>query len=713
MSIMSLLSGRGRTNSQPQQASGIADPRLDWLIALYLLVALIPTLLPLSLILQGLVLLPFVARAWVNPQPRTRSLLVLSVIVAWAAQIQLGAQPWLSGQTFLSGLLIAVALKWAESSSPHEFRFLATLSLVLFALSSLQFNGLVGLSYLLLGVFCFVLVQLLIDEPNGLSVLLARLGTATRLLLLALPIAVVLFVTVPRIQGPLWDLGIVMGLPIELVIDQDQREQGFKASLQAGKVSRLKTSDSPILVAEFEGTVPYKSRLYWRGPVYDLYDGISWQMRSDWDNRTRLLKGSFRNRNQLDSVIASKSDRVSYEARITANGGRWMYGLDFPYGSSPETFISNEFQVLGIRKLTREFNYQQQAYLEYSGGRALTQEERRRYLQLPQNANPRLQQWGGELALAESDPARRIYDLQVHLAEGDYQLTQTPDIEEYPDSLDEFFFDRKEGGIEHLAGATALVLRAAGIPTRLVSGYRGGSLIALTNFVVVRQAHAHVWVEAWDDLKGWQRFEAKDFVEPPAKQQPKPAAKAAKSEPAKQKAAKDPVAKAPEPVATPTGQSKPSTASSPATGMDWLVSLSSGLETWILNYNPDRQVELMKKSGLRTVDWKSLLATSLLSLLLLMLIYGLLLGRRKAKQDPLERLFGQLNRAMAKQGLDCGPQECPQRWLQRLEVEAQNLYPALELVISAYIRLRYSRASVEPGQIKELQRDIKRLAGML
>ncbi|WP_136678577.1 DUF3488 and transglutaminase-like domain-containing protein [Neptunomonas sp. XY-337] len=683
-----------------------------WVISLYFLLATLPGLsvmpasfaLPLAFLISGIVLV----KAWL-PANGKAVLIVVSLVI-WAICVHWLLDDWLSGHTFLSGLYLVVTLKWIESKGRTESMVVTTIGLVLFALSSLSFSGFTALAYLLLGVCGYLYVTLLLSGTATTQMV----ATSAKILVLGTPIMVLLFVTVPRIQGPLWDLGIVMGLPIELVIDQDQKEQGLTASLQAGQISRLKKSDEPILVAEFSGTVPYKSRLYWRGPVYSNYTGTEWQMRPNWDNRTQLLRKAFRKQQDLDSVITSKRDLVAYEARITANGKRWMYGLDFPYGSSPETFISDEFQVLGIRKLRQEFNYEQRAYLEYTGGRPLSQEERQRFLQLPKKSNRRLVAWGRDMAKGAQTTNERIHRLRVQLASGEYQVTQLPDIDVYPDSLDEFFFERKQGGVEHLASASAIALRAAGVPTRLVSGYRGGSLIALTNFVVVRQANAHVWVEAWDDAIGWQRVEPLDFVTPPKKEE-----RAQAEAPIKKPKVKNSAQAATDTSSAPSVATKTPTKRQerpPESNLSWLRTLSSGLETWVLNYNPETQVELMKKSGLRVVDWKSLLGITALGLALLGTIYGAVLAMSRRRRNNVLFHFEKLNHRLSSKGLECLPHECPHQWLQRIEEPAAQMYPAIAAVVQDYINLRYTPAAdAAERQAREARfiTNSKRLYGML
>ncbi|WP_293264803.1 DUF3488 and transglutaminase-like domain-containing protein [Neptunomonas sp.] len=683
-------------------------------LAAFQIYALLPLLPSLVWIQSLLVLAPFLLGIWHKSYKHINSFVLLG-LAAWAGSVYVSQHGWFSSNALISGMLLVLSFKWLEAKSHQEYQLLATIGLIPVALSSLYFTGLVALLYLVLGVLFYLVV--LLGWKAHVRFKTALYG-ATRFLMFSLPMVALLFVTVPRIQGPLWDLGIVLGLPIELMIDHEQRQKGLTAKLQAGQISRLKKSDQPVLVAEFDGVVPYKSKLYWRGPVYSKFDGIDWSLPKGWGNRSKLLSRAFRNQDELLRIMSTKDQMVSYEARISAHGERYMYALDFPVGRSAETFISSDFQVLGIRPLNHEFNYQQKAYLQYQGGRELKSSELVRYLELPVQSNPQLQAWGRDLAKQWPQASDRIHALRVHLAEGGYQITQTPDIAVSRHSLDEFFFLGKAGGVEHLASSTAVVLRAAGVPTRLVAGYRGGSLIALTNFVVVRQANAHVWVEAWLADTGWQRIEALDFVLPLEPEATKKAGATALKAPEKAPK-KSPALAADKPVKkinkTDTSKQKESEKLQAISGFRWLKSLSQGMENWVLNYNPERQVELMKKSGIRKVDWKSLVAVSLLALLLVMVIYGVAINLRRPKKEPLLAAFLHLNKGLKKRHWQCLPEECPSQWLGRLRPLADELYPACEVVIQQYIHLRYEQTlEADKAQaIKNLLRDIKRLTGML
>jgi len=644
-------------------------------------------------------------------------LLSLSIIAFW-----LGGDDWLSGKTFVTFFSVFLVLKWLESQRVKELYLIVYGALVLMVVSSRYLSGASVLVFVFLGALLFVFTLYGLEHRKPLTPKSCLF--VLKLFVFSLPLVIMLFITFPRIQGPLWDLGIVMGLPISLVVDQSQQNNVIKGTLKAGQVSRLKQDDAPVLVAEFENATPFKSRLYWRGPVFNHYDGIEWHFDKGWNNRNRLLKTAFKGKDLLENKLTVKSELVSYEARVSVNNSRYLYALDLPAGRSTESFISEEFQLLGIRKLSSEFNYEQKAWLEYSGGRSLTDVQRDKYMQLPKNSNPRLLAWGSELAASHFSVADQIQALRIHLAQGEYKLTVKPSIEESPNSLDVFFFDRKEGGIEHLASSTAIVLRAAGIPTRLVSGYRGGSIIALTNFIVVRQANAHVWVEAWRDDIGWSRVEAKDFVVPPPKEKQSSQVKTEQQLKASANNSQV-VTKAEQSKAkmnTPPTQAGKTTEKGAknknrSSEFEWLNVLGAGIETWIFNYNPERQIELIQKAGISKIDWKGLLSIAALGVVALFAIYGVLVNIRRDEQDPITKSFEQLNHKLEKHNLQCSPQECISQWLQRMQTLAPQFYPAFEAVAEQYIHLRYRtiKADSKKGaaQLREFKCDIKRLSAML
>jgi hypothetical protein len=74
-------------------------------------------------------------------------------------------------------------------------------------------------------------------------------------------------------------------------------------------------------------------------------------------------------------------------------------------------------------------------------------------------------------------------------------------------SLREFLFEKRAGYCEHYAAALAVMLRGAGIPSRVAAGYHGGEWSDLGRYLIVRESDAHAWTEGWIDGR-WVTLDA-------------------------------------------------------------------------------------------------------------------------------------------------------------------------------------------------------------
>jgi hypothetical protein len=75
------------------------------------------------------------------------------------------------------------------------------------------------------------------------------------------------------------------------------------------------------------------------------------------------------------------------------------------------------------------------------------------------------------------------------------------------DVVDYVLFDSKEGYCEYYASAMAVLLRAEGIPSRVVGGYFPAPFDAAEGGHLYREKNAHLWVEVFFPEFGWIPFE--------------------------------------------------------------------------------------------------------------------------------------------------------------------------------------------------------------
>lgn len=640
----------------------------------------------------------------------TAILLLTTSIAIW-----LSFDSYFSGKAILSFFVAVVFIKWGESKSRRDFLLLIFAAVILAAVGALYFENLWSMIHVFVVVFSLSLslIAIHIDPELAKGKFLFRF--ATQVFLLSLPLMALMFVTFPRIPGPLWDIGLAFGLPVKVLMEKSSQDHGKTMVLKPGMNQQARQDNSNVLIAEFKGAVPFKSRLYWRGPVYWDYDGENWNLPKNWDNRGRLLKKAIRSKSKLQKELRWKGTPVNYTLRVMPNGGRWLYGLDVPAAPAPEAFISDEFQLLSIRKSSgnREPKFPMTSYLDYNIGSSLSAEQRARALAIPEGANPRLQAFGQEIAAKTQDSHEVLHEVFTHLAKGSYQFDNAHLLASGKDLLDRYFFDEKKGGAEYLAGSFVMLMRAAGVPSRLVSGYRGGTIIALTNFVIVKRADAHVWAEVWHEDKGWVRAEPKDIILPPVK---KPRAtskeKTVQSTPKVKidlEDVKDNSKKQSSPGST---EAKEEDEKSEAWEMPSLASLFGDLQKWVIDYNPDRQTEILEGMGAKKTRWFDLMLMGLVALLIMIGVYVAVAWWRSRKTvDPVAKAWQKFCAQMAKKGLEKRPQDCPRSYLKMICQECPDFSEASKDIVGRYIDIRYGECRSNQD-IKEFFRQIDRFVGM-
>jgi len=651
-------------------------------------------------------------------QGRYGRFLVFLLLVAAVCTIWFCFESWFSGDSVLGFFIVVVFLKWGESNTRRDYLLLIFASVILAAVGALYWENLLSLVHMMVVIFALTISLVAIHTNAFILKIRFLLRRAGILFLLGLPLMLLLFLTFPRIPGPIWDIGLAFGLPVKAMMDRESGEFGKSKTLQPGGIHRAAKENKNVLVAEFKGTVPFKSRLYWRGPVFWDYDGENWNLQDNWDDRNRLLKKAIRSKAKLDRELRWKSNPVRYTLRVMPNGGRWLYGLDVPAAPAPEAFISEEFQLLSIRKVDdHEPKFEMLSYLDYRTGSRLTKQQRKKGLAWPGETNPRLYALGRQLKDKYHNTQEILHQVFSLLAAGNYQFDAAYSIPSGKDQLDRFFFDEKKGGPEFLAGSFVMLMRAAGIPARLISGFRGGTIIALTNFVIVKQSDAHAWLEIWQDNKGWQRVDPKDIILPPAQKkndsmQDKTLDNSTVLQ-IKQDKEKEPVQ-----IKKKTGMNPEKKAILPVKKLAWNLpawsSIFGNIQKWVIHYDPDRQIDILKSVGLKKSNWLDLLVSCLAGVGSILCLY--LAGARwhgRTRADQVTKTWLQFCICLEKKfTLKKMKNECPGNYLTRVCLKKPEIAAATEDIIRRYIDIRYGQNdSMEAVTL--FKRQVKRFISMV
>lgn len=488
------------------------------------------------------------------------------------------------------------------------------------------------------------------------------LRSAALLLAHAVPAALLLFVLFPRVQGPLW------GLPQ----DANAGVSGLSDTMTPGTMARLALSDAIAFRAEFAGEPPPQPLRYWRGPVLWDFDGRTWRMGETTLANFEPPKGG--------------SESYEYSVVLEPHDRKWLFALETVARLPPHARFTADGQILARRDVRRRLRYK---IASVSDPVPVAHESRailERARELPKGSNPRA------AALAHSWRAESADDAQVlaraisYLQTNRFVYTLEPPVMG-KNSVDEFLFSAKAGFCEHFASAFVFLMRAAGVPARVVTGYQGGDLNPLDRIITVRQSDAHAWAEVYLRKRGWIR------VDPTAAAIPGRVASG--------------LARAiPEDVGLPL-MMRPQFHWLRALRYRWEV-LVYKWNVWVLDYNPDRQRDLMAYFGMRDADWRKLTAalfTLLGGFTVLLLVWSL---RQLGRRDPVQRAWLAFCRKLDARGVRRAPYEGPREFAERAAQRLPRAAEAIHAIAQRYIALRYGRQS-DAREISALRRAVRQL----
>lgn len=551
------------------------------------------------------------------------------------------------GTALLAAML---TLKLLESFRYRDVFVVASLCYFLIVAQFLFSQSPLLVSYLLVA---FVLVTVLLvvlveDQAEPTHETLARAPLAagkhtSRLIAQALPLAAVFFFFFPRLSSPIW------GLPEDAL----DGKTGLSGKMAPGSITELLIDDSPAFRVAFDGPIPPQQDLYFRGPVLWNFDGRQW-------SQSYLMSAA------RTEPVPEAGRAARYNLMLEPHHRRWIFALDYP-GSVPRQALLNQNFVLQARKaiVDRE-SYDLVSFPDGRINTSLLAQQRLAGLQLPPNRNPRTEalakQWRSELP---SDQAIAQRALSLFNQEPFAYSFSPPPLGFH--SADDFLFDTREGYCEHYASAFTLLMRAAGIPARVVTGYQGGFFNEAGNYLLVRQSDAHAWSEIWLEGRGWVR------VDPTA-------------------------AVAPERIDL--GARRAAGARRSLLDYDWLYNLQGSLDTitnfwnrWVLQFDRERQRTLLQPFGIDDLDLSTTawIMAALFSLFLLGSGF-LVLRRHRGSADLVQREYERFCLKLRPRGLVRGGSEGPVEFAARCTQALPHCRPVIDKVTNLYVALRYGPA---------------------
>ena len=398
-------------------------------------------------------------------------------------------------------------------------------------------------------------------------------------------------------------------------------------------------------------------------------------------------------RGRMTDTVEYLGDPVDYRVILEPHGRRWVFALDMPQSWSSDQGIRMEshYQLVRFpRSIRTRFDYNLTSFPDYRAREQLTERQLDYYLRLPEDSNPRTQALGRTWAGNATTP-RDVIDqaFEFFRSEVFYYTLTPPALGAQP--ADEFLFEAREGFCEHYASAFTVLMRAAGIPARVVTGYQGGELNStrLGEYFIILQSDAHAWTEVWFEDEGWVRVDPTAAVAP------------------------DRIAFGLSRTAL-AGDALPGGAFHFAPWARDLVLAWDAMNTywsqWVLGYGPEIQRTLMRSLGFAEPDWSELVLVGAIALALLMGVLTLYLAwsyRRTQHRDAAARYFaafcGKLRRADVPPRR---PDEGPLNFGERASRTLPNVSRQIDEIVDSYVKARYE--SDQEGTQLERLRDLVR-----
>jgi transglutaminase-like putative cysteine protease len=589
--------------------------------------------------------------------PNRWAILGITVIVCFALTISF--KSLIGRDASLSLLLTMTALKLLETKTKREYMLMVILGYFLIGNLFLFNQSIATFAFSLPPLFLLTaaLMQISLVQSYSPFYLLKLSGN---MLLYALPVTLILFVLFPRIPGPLW----------ALPQDANSGMTGLDGNLNFGNISHLVQNGSIAFRVQFKGKTPPKYLLYWRGPVLWHQDKNSWLMSS---NKIGLASES----------LKTQSAPIEYTITLEPHNRLWMLMLDMPNLAPTGATLTHDHSTLANEVVRKRIRYTGYSFTSYKLGERLADRERTLGLQITDGENPRTIQlansWKGLTAEAKIDKALSMFRKDNFV----YTLSP-PKLGQ--NGIDVFLFDTKRGFCEHYAASFVYLMRAAGIPARIVTGYQGGEYNTNGNYMIVRQSDAHAWAEVWLKDQGWIR------IDPTA-------------------------AVAPERVEQSIGDAIKETDELPVLArpnLPWLReaflnwdTINNGWNQWVLGYDDQKQMDLLQKlTGRQFTEGELAIWMTMIAATVSVFLSFWFFKWNKPKLTPTQILYAKYLRELKKRGIMPNNGEPAIDFANRAGKILPKHATKLITIAECYNQLQYSQ---HPTSLQILQNHIQEL----
>lgn len=573
---------------------------------------------------------------------------------------------------YIGCLLMFTALKSLEVQTARDLRVLVLCNFYVILTVLLLYQELWIFPYVILAVLANLALMVKLAAPQVDFKYTSK--HFIKHFLVALPISLLLFYLFPRFTHPLWRVPAL-----------SQTKTGFSEEMTIGNLSEVFNDDSTVMRVIFNRK--FKPSLYWRGLVLSQFNGWSWKPASSDGYQFEPLK-------PIDT-----GKLASYEIMLDPHQKKWLLYQDNPIAAKPNLLFSSSAGLVQQNNSPVYYRFNYSLVDKVPGYQPITAVTRQQNTYLPPRGNPRIREWAKrQFAAANSNPLALIAVIARKINQENYWYSLvTGNTGVHANLMDRFWFETKRGYCEYYTGAVAIILRAAGIPARVIVGYHGGKWNPVAQYLTVQQNDAHAWLEYWQEGMGWQRLDPVTFID---------------------RKRIDPTIH--------QKQADEATAGwfnnwSQNTTLPWIMRATFLLESvqffwerWLLFYNQDTQRALLQKIGLEQWDEIKLLQASIAVLLVILAVAGVwYLIRQQWGRDALVEEYHRLQREISLLGIQTQPPATLAKQLQELEIKYPHLKEALHNYMQQYEQLRLYQVENNPENRKAIMQLFRALRAQL
>ncbi len=571
-----------------------------------------------------------------------------------------------AGSAMLLGLL---SLKLFEIKSFRDIALIINLALFSIVINFL-FNQSIAIAFIMILALIFLFTALIgfqhnykdLNKSNPVPINYIQenekkhLKLAFKMLMQAVPFAIVLFLLFPRVNGPLW------GLPE----DAFSGTTGLSDKMSPGRISQLSDDNSVAFRVKFSSVIPPSTKLYWRGPVMWNFDGYNWNA----PITDRLAISGFQ--------FTGTGSITQYTITLQPHNSFWMFALDIPATLPKKAQLTVDMQILSLLPIQKLQRYSLNSYTNYLLP-ANPKIDMSRYLKLPDSFSNQI---GSNLYQSRrlikqlkdsTDPEKTISNVLNYFATQDFYYSRTPPLL-HNNPVDEFLFKTKRGYCEHYASSFTVLMRLAGLPARVVTGYQGGEINPIDGYMTIRQSDAHAWSEVFLEKKGWVRIDPTAYI-PPANIENSDDARRLNSNLKK---------------------------SNQLFKTNWfskqikkirytLDAINNRWNQWVLGYDNKRQKAFFKALGIPDISWQGLsqLLFSILGVLTAILAW-VVFSNKTTSKDPIQYFYLKFLKRLKKYDLIKNPTEGANDFCCRAIKKVPQQKQHIQKITFLYQELRYS-----------------------